>query len=341
MDQNQQRRSAPAGRRPAPKSRSTTPQTRSAAPQTRSTRSTAPTAKAAPAKLKSAAAVKKQSAKKQPAKKKRQKVRFRNKNLKYQLLTVIAVVLALLVCLIVFFRVKTVNVFNQGTDPLSAQSEDETAEHRAYYTAEEIEKASGIEHGDNLLTMSKEAVAARIMAELPYVSEVHIQRVLPGTVNISISEFDVAYAIRDTSDGWWLINRDGKVMDSTTEAEANSYTVINGLRITDPKPAAKITPEEAEDMAEQSAKCTSLISILQELETYGYCKQIVSIDLTASYDIELWHGTQYQIRIGNTQDLSYKLSYLDGVLKELKSYQTGIIDLTFAEDNAARFQPFT
>lgn len=309
-------------------STSTTQRTRSTATQ-RSSTGTQRTAQ------------KTQTAKKQPAKKKRQKVRFRNKNLKYQLLTVIAVVLALLLCLIVFFRVKTINVFDQGTAQLTGQTEDGTQTPRAYYTAEEVQLASGIELGDNLLTLSKEAVAARIMAELPYVSEVQIQRVLPGTVNISISEFEVAYAIRDTSDGWWLINRDGKVMASATAEEAGTHTIIEGLRIADPQPATAITPEETEDMAEQNAKCTSLVSILQELETYDYCKKIVTVDLTASYDIQLWHGTQYQIRIGNTQDLAYKLSYLDGVLGELKSYQTGIIDLTFAEDNAARFQPFT
>ena len=292
-------------------------------------------------------AKKKSTAQKQPAKKKRQKVRFRNKNLKYQLLTVIAVVLALLLCMILFFRVKTVNVFDQGTAQLTEQTGEGTEVHEAYYSAQEIIDASGIEIqgkgqlGDNLLTISKEAVAAKIMAALPYVSEVHIQRVLPGTVNITVSEFEVAYAIRDTADGWWLINRDGKVMASTTAEEAGTHTVIEGLRIKDPKLAAPIEPEEVEDMAEQNAKCTSLVSILQELETYEYCKQIVTVDVSASYDIQLWHGTQYQIRIGNTQDLAYKLSYLDGVLGELKSYQTGIIDLTFAEDNAARFQPFT
>lgn len=277
-------------------------------------------------------------------KKKRQKVRFRNKNLKYQLLTVAAVVLAVVLCLVVFFRVKHINVFNQGKTPLTAQTEteapEEASQKHAYYNEEEIRAACGIEEGDNLLTISKEAVAASVMAELPYVSEVTVQRVIPGTVNITVSEFEITYAIRDTSDGWWLMNRDGKILEKTDEAEAKSHLNIEGLRVVEPTPGQLIEAEEAEDMAEQSAKRTSVISILQLLEGYDYCKQIVSVDVSTSYDIELWYGTQYQIRIGNTEQIDYKLAYLDGVLKQLQSYQSGVIDLTFAQDNAARFQPF-
>ncbi len=284
-----------------------------------------------------------QPARKQTSRKK-QKVRYHNKNLKYQLLTVVAVVLAIVLCLVIFFRVKHINVTNLGQEQILSQQTEEKEEgtHHAYYTAADIIAVAGIEEGDNLLTISKEVVAARIMAALPYVSEVYIQRVIPNTVNITVSEFDVAYAITDSGGQWWLINRDGKVLEKTDEGEAKSHIIIKGLNIVPPeKPGVIIEPEEAEDMAEQNAKKTSLVSILQLLETYEYCKQIVTIDLTSSYDIQLWYGTQYQIRIGNTEDLSHKLAYLDGVLGKLQSYQTGVIDLTFAEEQAARFQPFS
>ena len=278
-----------------------------------------------------------------PAAKKKQKVRYRNKNLKYQLLTVAAVVLAIVLCLVIFFRVKHINITNLGQEQiLSGQTEEGQQGGHHYYTAADIIAVCGIEEGDNLLTISKEVVAAKIMAALPYVSEVYIQRVIPNTVNITISEFDVAYAITDTNGQWWLINRDGKVLEKTTEDESKSHIIIQGLTIVPPeKPGVSIEPEEAEDMAEQNAKKTSLVSILQLLEDYEYCKKLVTIDLTSSYDIQLWYGTQYQIRIGNTEDLSHKLAYLDGVLLKLQSYQTGAIDLTFTEEQAARFQPFS
>lgn len=281
------------------------------------------------------------------AKKNRQKVRFHNKNLKYQLLTVFAVVAAVVLCLIVFFRVNRINVRNNGNpaETVSETAETDTAETavtvHAYYTAEQVKTASGIEEGDNLLTISKEAVAAKIMAELPYISEVSVRRVLPGTVDIIVSEYDVTYAIQDTAGGWWLINRNGKIMEATDEAEAKNHLNVQGLRIQNPAPSKQIEPESLEDTDEQSAKAASLISLLQALEEYDYCKQVVTVDLSASYDIRLWYGTQFEIQIGNTAELNYKLSYLEGVLKELKSYQSGVIDLTFTEDKTARFRPFS
>ena len=274
-------------------------------------------------------------------KKKKQKVRYRNKNLKYQLLTLVAVVLAVVLCLVVFFRVNHINVLNSGNPEQSDLPESEQSAHRGYYTAQEIEAASGISLGDNLLTISKEAVAARIMAELPYISEVTVRRVLPGTVDITVSEFDVTYSIQDTAGGWWLINRNGTVLEQTDEAQASTHLTVKGLLAETPEPAKELVPESTEDMTEQEAKKTSLISILQLLEGYGYCKDLVTLDLTSSYDICLWYGTQFEIRIGNTEDLSYKLAYLEGVLRELQSYQSGVIDLTFAEDKTARFQPFS
>lgn len=286
--------------------------------------------------------------KKPTAKKKKTKVRFQNKNLKYQLLIVAAVVLAVVICLVVFFRVNHIQVRNSGntqaqttqTETAETEQPQEAAPH-AYYTADEIIAASGIEVGDNLLTISKESVAAKIMAELPYISEIQIRRILPGTVDIAVSEFDVAYAIEDNAGDWWLINREGKVLEKTVEAEANTHLTVKGLRISDPAPAKQIIPETSEDMAEQNAKKTSLIMILEQLEGYDFGKQIVSVDLTASYDIRLWYGTQFEIRIGNTEELAYKLAYLEGVLEKLKSYQSGVIDLSFTEDKTARFQPFS
>ena len=274
-------------------------------------------------------------------KKKKKNVRFRNKNLKYQILTLIAVVLAVVLCLVVFFRVNHIQVLNGGNPLQTEQGDTEPGETHTYYTAQEIEKASGIMIGDNLLTISKEAVAAKIMAELPYVSEVTVRRVLPGTVDITVREFEVAYAIQDTVGGWWLINCNGVVLEQTDETEASEHLTVKGLLAEAPQVAGEIVPQTLEDMTEQEAKKTSLIRILQLVEEYGYCKELVSVDLTSSYDIRFWYGTQFEIRIGNTEDLSYKLAYLDGVLRELESYQSGVIDLTFAEDKAARFQPFS
>ena len=112
-----------------------------------------------------------------------------------RLVTVAAVVVALMMAISIFFRVDTVSV-------LGAQK----------YTAWDVSQASGIQVGDGLLTLSKARVAGKIQSALPYVDEVKISVTLPGTVNIEIKELQVTYAISAQDNSWWLIAADGDVV---------------------------------------------------------------------------------------------------------------------------------
>ena len=93
----------------------------------------------------------------------------------FKLLCAAAVVLALTVGATVFFRVETVVVTGNSR-----------------YTQEEVVAASGIEVGDNLYAMNKFHVQQQIREQLPYVSEVSIQRGLPSTILIQVTESQAA-----------------------------------------------------------------------------------------------------------------------------------------------------
>lgn len=260
-----------------------------------------------------------------PSLKKRKPHRLRNTNFGVKFVTMLAVVAAVVFGLVIFFKIQHIQV--QGN---------------AYYTADEIAEASGIALEDNLLTMSKAAVAARIRAELPYVSEVQIKRSLPNTVVITVTEFEVTYGIQDEINRWWLINREGRVLDQSNAQAVKDHVIVQGLIIQSPEIGDDIKPAATEgaDMSELASKKDAALTLLQLLETSAFAKQIVSIDVSTSYDILLWYGTQYQIKLGNTEQLAYKMQYLQAVLEELESFQSGVIDLTFTEDKKAHFQPF-
>ncbi len=260
-----------------------------------------------------------------PAFKKRKPHRVRNTNLGVKLLTMLGVVAALVFALVIFFKIQHIEVLGNE-----------------YYTADEVVDASGIVLGDNLLTLSKAGVAARIRADLPYVSEIQIKRALPNRVVITVAEFEVTYGIEDENGGWWLMNREGRVLDPSDEKEAKTHMVVQGLKINVPQVGEEIKPAATEgaDISELSAKKDAAIAVLGLVEDSRFAKEIVTLDVSTSYDIILWYGTQYQIKLGNTEQLAYKMQYLQGVLNELESYQSGIIDLTFTEDKRAHFQPF-
>ena len=113
---------------------------------------------------------------------------FNSSRLLVQLLTVTAVVVALIMGLSVFFKVENVVVHGANV-----------------YSAWAIQEASGISEGDNLLTFSRARANGQIQAKLPYVEKSRIGIKLPNTVNIYIEETAVTYAIQ-TEDGiWWLM----------------------------------------------------------------------------------------------------------------------------------------
>lgn len=288
---------------------------------------------------------------KKKKKKKKKTHRVYNTNFGFKFLTMLAVVAAITLSMVIFFKVKHVEVVFLGAEGYDLSTPQTTAasEHpegekqtRGYYTAEEIVAASAINIDENLISLSKANVASRIHAALPYINEIQVKKVLPGTVIISVSEFKVTYGVQDETGGWWLLSREGRVLEPTDEHDVKGHLILTGMPIQVPQAGdyIKLTAGEGVDMSEIAAKRSAALSILPQLEKTSYAKKIVSVDLSSSYNIVLWYGTQYEIRIGNTENLAYKLQYLEGVLEELGKDKSGTIDLTFNEDQAAHFLPF-
>ena len=110
-----------------------------------------------------------------------------------RLLIMAAIVAAVIFGVAIFFKVNTVEV--QGN---------------TIYSAEEIRSASGIQKGDNLFTLNKEAAAGSIKASLPYVETVSIIRFLPDKIVIEVKESDATFAVTTDTNTTWLINSVGK-----------------------------------------------------------------------------------------------------------------------------------
>ena len=302
----------------------------------------------------------KSAAQKPAQKRKRRKPRrVYNTNFGFKFVTMLAVVGVIVLAMMIFFKIKHVDVQNFGTDgkdilagsdetaPIGDPASDTSGQtpgtgRHSYYSKDEIIQASGINIDDNLLSLSKASVASRIHAALPYINEIQIKKKLPNTVIITVTEFTVTYGIQDEQGGWWLISREGRVLEHADEKQVNGHLIVAGMPIQVPEIGDYIKPAAADgaDLSEIAAKQTATLAVLPQLEQSPFAEQIVGLDVSTSYDIIIWYGTQCQIRLGNTENLSYKLNYLDSVLKELGKDKSGTIDLTFTDDDGAHFLPF-
>ncbi|MDD3164372.1 MAG: FtsQ-type POTRA domain-containing protein [Oscillospiraceae bacterium] len=242
--------------------------------------------------------------------------RRRSNGFAIRLITMLAVILAVLFCVFLFFRIETIAVSGS-----------------THYTDEEIVSASGLSVGDNLMLMNKSAAASDMMAWLPYVQRVKISRKLPGTAVITVQECNAVAAAQDESGAWWLLGADCKLLEQIDAANAEQYMALTGVTLTAPVIGciAQATQEDAIGAA---------ATMLTAMEQYALLDVITGVDLTKLYAVEIWYGKRFEIKLGSTDNLAYKIQYLQAVLKNLNENQSGVIDLTFENDAVARFLPW-
>ena len=253
-----------------------------------------------------------------------QPVPFNSSRLLVQLLTITAVVVALVMGLSVFFKVE--NVVVHGAE---------------VYSPWAIREASGISEGDNLLTFSRARANGQIQAKLPYVNKSRIGIKLPDTVNIYIEETSVAYTIQSEDGIWWLMNSDGRLVEQIDSGSANKHTKVLGVTITGPvvneqAVATENVPDQTDAMGQiipvtvtGAQRLRAVLSILNALEANDIVGDAATVDVTTLSAIELWYGTRYQVNLGDSENMDYKIACMYDVILQLSNYQTGKLDCSF------------
>ena len=272
---------------------------------------------------------------------------FNRNRLVIQLVTVTAVVLALVIGLSVFFKVG--HIYVSGAEVYSESS---------------ITEVCGINKGDNLLTFSHARAAALIRANRPYVREVRFGIKLPDTVNIIIEEDDVVYAIKDQTGQWWLMNSDGRVVEQGNNAKVANHTQVLGVALQDPVPdergvALESAPAAEDATAETAAqgetvpasvpvtttgaqRLDAALQILKALENNDIVGSAASVDVSRIDDIILWYGTRYQVNLGDNSGLDHKIACMNAVIAQMSEYQSGVLDCSFTIwPNQVGYTPFS
>ena len=320
-------------------------------------------------------------------------------NVAGRLVIMLALVAAVVFGVAVFFKVSRVEV--QGN---------------SLYSAEQVVQASGIETGDNLLTLNKATVAGNIITQLPYVEKVSVGRSMPDAVILEVQESTARFAVMSDTNVIWLINSSGKALErydgltdvtaaqtptDETPVETPAEDAAAETPITETPagemPADTAQPEEtsadstadapadetAADMAADSTPVQTAtretgdaaspltqtgvpyilgvtvqnpsagtqvtavnqqaldaaLAVLAEFDGTGLLGHVASINVEKDYNIVVWYDDQYEIQLGGTEKLDYKVQYLLAILEQLSEYQAGTIDLTLTGDDVARFHP--
>ncbi len=240
--------------------------------------------------------------------------------------TIAAVVLALVLCMSIFFKAK--NVMVSGA---------------VKYTAWDVKEASGIHESDGLLGLSEAKISAKIRAALPYVKQVRVGIKLPDTVNIEIVEFEVTYAAEDSVGIWWLLDAGGRVIDRTDVAAAMDHTIVMGVKLLDPVIGETAVAAEPEAQTEEGTDATqplvptvsasqrlaAAVEIFQALESNGVMGNVDSVDVSNLNELTIWYENRYLINLGDTGRLEYKIGAMKAAALKMGEYQRGYLDVSF------------
>ena len=145
----------------------------------------------------------------------------------------------------------------------------------------------------------------------------------------------------------------------TNSSKAKNYTQILGVTLDNPAPNTMAVATEvqaaqpsqpADPTGEPVAVSTggaqrldAVKQILTALEANDIVGEAASVDVTRTEDIILWYGSRYQVNLGDTTDLEYKIACMNDVILQLGDYETGILDVSFTiwpEKNKVSYTPF-
>ncbi|MBO5317236.1 MAG: FtsQ-type POTRA domain-containing protein [Oscillospiraceae bacterium] len=255
------------------------------------------------------------------------------------LATVVLVVLAMVFGVSLFFKVDLEKTTVAGNE---------------IYTPEQIVAASGLQGGENLMTVRETAISSRVMEKLPYIYKVRVGIKLPDTVKLMVEELDVVYSVEAEDGQWWLLRADGQVVEKTNSADAGQHTKLLGVKLHSPeqgKMAAALEPVPEETTAEGetvpvtvsgSQRLQTAITIFQYLEDYGIIGGAASVNVENLSELELWYGERFQVTLGDETQLAYKIQTMKSTIDRMNDYDSGILDVSFTvmEDKVV-YTPFS
>lgn len=237
-----------------------------------------------------------------PPRKKR-RVRFR---WIYKLISLVAVAAALATACVIFFRVNGIQV-----------------EGNVHYTAQDIISASGIQAGDNLVTMWEPEINQRICAQLPYVQRVVLKRTLPDQVTLMVEERTVAATIPGDGSSW-LISLDGYLLEPTSQTQGLE---VVGLQAQAPKAGEAVQVQE-----EDQTKLRAMTQLLAALDEAGKLAECTKVDCSTGSSLLVSYGQQ-QLKFPLYGDYPYMLQLFQAALDSgrVPEGEALIFDFTVAD----------
>ncbi len=228
------------------------------------------------------------------------KKRRRNMSLYYVLIVIFVALAMIFLSFTYFFRIKTITVSGN-----------------TLYTTEQVIEQSGVNIDDNLFRTNTTTVENRISSAFPYFESVEVTRALASTLEISVVEATPAVSIKYNDNEFMVVSTKGRILETGLSSPKDGTAAVYGMTMTE-------TNQGSDYEDEDSIKKTVLDEIISESEKLGLDK-ITTIGLSERTDIRIIYNDTIKIKLGSSQDIPFKLSYIKSVIDKVGEDYSGTL----------------
>lgn len=198
------------------------------------------------------------------------------------------------------------------------------------YAQEELLDTLGISKGDNLFLVDRDAARQRLLKEYVYLQDVQIKRKLPNTLKVKVKECKASAAAK-TSNGYFLLDQSGKILEEVKKADAKTHTMLYGLN-TD---GLQIGDNLTESGDERTQELFQLVSLLEEMKLGD---KTTFVDVEKVTAINIGYDNRFIVNLGTMENMEQKIRFLQTITTDrLTPSDTGLIDIS--DVKTARFRP--
>lgn len=217
----------------------------------------------------------------------------RRKERRARLTRIIAVLLSLVcgvLALTAFFRVEQLEIVGLTR-----------------YDTQDVLNTFGIEKGDNMFFCDSMRGQKRLLAQYPYFESVSVERDLPSRMVVTVKEAQPIAAVNSTQGGWFVLDKDCRVLERTDQEGAKGAAEVLGLRTPGAEPGQAL-PAEDPDVLE------ALKTLANGLDKIGLGGKATLYNLQDLDSIWFLYEERFAVCVGDTKNLDHKLAILQALV---------------------------
>ena len=206
-------------------------------------------------------------------------------------LTVLLIVLAILSCFAVakrFCRVGRIEIKGE-----------------MHYTEDQLREGLALDGAARLYSLDTDALEEKMMEEYPFLYAIKIRPVFPNRLVLSVVEWDTPWYI-EISGGKYALNETLLVIDDVEDTTGMTKLILPDVQ--------RVIAGSVPGFSKDENELRKTLEIIDTVRSVSYYERMTEVDVSDRWNIRLVVDGKFNIKLGNMNQLTYKLEQVGAVL---------------------------